>query len=195
MKKLFSFAALSLLAFGAFAQAPQGRLSGRRAPGFSLMDINYNQHDLMDYRGKVVVIDFIRTDCPMCNTFAGVAERVREKFGDDVAVLTIVNAPPDSLKTVGEFIEKHNVKVPILFDTFNVAASYLKLTPVNPQFTLPHLFLITRTGEIQNDYEYDGSNDAIFSGTAAPLMAEIEKMVKSPQAVPTAKPRTASKKE
>jgi peroxiredoxin len=159
------------------AQVPQDRYAGRRAPGFSLMDVNYNQHDLQDYRGRVVVLDFIRTDCPLCQTFAGVGEKIRTRFGDKVAVLTIVNAPPDNLKTVGAYIEKYGVKSPVLFDTFQVAASYLKLTPVNPAFALPHLFLIDANGQIKHDREYDGSNDAYFSGEAKPLMAEIEELV------------------
>ena len=155
-----------------------GRLSRRRAPGFSLMDTNYNQHDLADYRGRVVVLDFIRTDCPLCQTFAGVAERIRTRFGDRVAVLTVVNAPPDNVKTVGDFMQKYNVRNALLFDTFQMAASYMKLTPVNPQFALPHLFLIDGAGQIRNDYEYEpGENDAYFSGEATPLMAEIQKLV------------------
>ena len=161
------------------AAAQPEPLSGRRAPGFSLMDINYNQHDLADYRGKVVVLDFMRTDCPVCNSFAGVLERVRTRFGDQVAVLTVVNAPPDNLKTVSEFIEKYSIKSPILFDTFQVAASYMKLTPVNPQFALPHLFLIDAAGQIKKDFEYSGENDKYFTGEAEPLMTEIELMLKA----------------
>jgi len=176
-----------------------GRLSGRRAPGFSLMDVNYNQHDLADYRGRVVVIDFIRTDCPLCQTFAGVADRIRTRFGDRVAVLTVVNAPPDNLKTVGDFIKKYDVKNALLFDTFQMAASYMKMTPVNPTFALPHLFLIDGTGQIRNDYEYEpGENDAYFSGEATPLMAEIQKLVdqsaESPAGIPDAKKATKKAK-
>ena len=180
MRRLFFLlpAVCLLAAMAALAQGPSaGRLSGRRAPGFSLMDVNYNQHDLADYRGRVVLIDFIRTDCPFCQSFAGVAERIRTRFGDSATVLTIVNAPPDNLKTVGDFIEKHGVKNPVLFDTFQVAASYMKLAPVNPQFALPHLFLIDANGQIVNDYEYDGGNDKYFSGEGTPLMAEIEAMI------------------
>ena len=38
----------------------------RRAPGFSLPDLDYKQYDLADYRGKVVVLDIIQTACPKC---------------------------------------------------------------------------------------------------------------------------------
>jgi peroxiredoxin len=185
---IFSLFAVCLLALTLSAQEKQDRFAGRRAPGFSLMDLNYNQHDLADYRGRVVLLDFIRTDCPLCQTFAGVGEKIRTRFGDRVAVLTIVNAPPDNMKTVGEFIEKHGVKSPVLFDTFQMAASYMKLTPVATQFALPHLFLIDANGQIRHDWEYDGSNDAYFSGDAKPLMAEIEALIaQAPKAAPASK--------
>ena len=38
--------------------------SNRRAPGFSLPDLNHKQYDLGDYRGRVVLIDIMKTDCP-----------------------------------------------------------------------------------------------------------------------------------
>ena len=141
------------------------------------MDVNYNQHDLQDYRGRVVLIDFIRTDCPLCQTFAGVGEKIRTRFGDKVVVLTIVNAPPDNLKTVGAYIEKYGVKSPVLFDTFQVAASYLKLTPVNPQFALPHLFLIDANGVIRNDWEYVGGGVTSVFEARPPLLKEVEALL------------------
>jgi peroxiredoxin Q/BCP len=202
MRRVFAaiiVSALTILAVGPGKET--GRLSNRRAPGFSLMDVNYNQHDLADYRGRVVVIDFIRTDCPMCNTFAGICDRIRTQFGDKVAVLTVVNAPPDNLKTVQEFIERHSVKNPVLFDTFQMAASYMKLTPTNPNFGLPHLFLIDAQGQIRDDYEYEPQyNEAYFSGEAKPLIAEIQGLIDeigpgktTPKAAPKATLKIAPK--
>ena len=65
---------LFLTLFAAFALLPAalsaGPLSGRRAPGFALPEVvTFNYHDLYDYRGKVVVLEFMRSDCPACNTF------------------------------------------------------------------------------------------------------------------------------
>ena len=38
-----------------------------RAPGFSLPDLKADQHDLADYRGKVVILEFMQTTCPQSN--------------------------------------------------------------------------------------------------------------------------------
>ena len=57
----------------------------RRAPGFSLPDIKLQQHDLADYRGQVVFVDFIQTSCPACQELSNALEVVKAKFGDKVA--------------------------------------------------------------------------------------------------------------
>ena len=141
------------------------------------MDINYNQHDLADYRGKVVLIEFMRTDCPVCQSFPGIIEKIRTRFGSKVAVLSIVNAPPDNQATVQNFITALGAKNPILFDSGQVAASYFRITPSNPRFTLPYLFLIDAKGQIRADFEYKpDTTSEYFTGDGAPLIKEIEKL-------------------
>ena len=49
-----------------FAAALFAADASRRAPGFSLPDSKAQQHDLADYRGKVVILEFIQTACPHC---------------------------------------------------------------------------------------------------------------------------------
>jgi len=49
-----------------------GELSGRRAPGFSLMDMNFKQYDSQDYRGKILLIDIMQTTCPHCAMFSSI---------------------------------------------------------------------------------------------------------------------------
>ena len=61
--------AVAVLFFGAPLFAAD---FSRRAPGFSLPDVNTEQHDLADYRGKVVILEFMQTTCPHCAAFTEV---------------------------------------------------------------------------------------------------------------------------
>jgi len=160
-----------------------GELSGRRAPGFSLPDLNLKQHDLGDHRGKIVLIEIMQTRCPHCVVFARTLEEIKAKYGYKVAILTVVN-PPDNQDTVREFIRTNFVTTPVLFDCGQMAASYLKATPQNPRITLPHLFIIDGEGIIRNDFTYEG-NKEIFEGKA--LFAELDRMLAAP-ATPKKKP-------
>ncbi len=151
-----------------------GELSGRRAPGFSLMDKDFQQHDPQEYRGKILIVEIMRTGCPTCVGFAPTLEEIIAKYQGKVAALTIVN-PPDTLDTVRRYVADHRITVPVLFDMGQVAFSYFKATPQNPDVTVPHLFLIDAKGMIVNDYGYNPLNKGIFEGRD--LFTEIDRML------------------
>jgi len=157
MRLLLCFVASAALLF------PSGELSGRRAPGFSLPDAHMRQHDLQDYRGAILLIDIIRTTCPHCAAFSEVLEKVRSRYGDKVAVLSIAESP-DNQTTVTRFAAEHKISTPILFDCGQMAISYLKVTPQNPAVNVPHVFVIDAQGMIRNDYGYDFDTRNIFEG-------------------------------
>jgi peroxiredoxin len=189
MRFFAAFAGL-LLPFAALAD----QHVGRRAPGFALPDLNVNYHDLADYRGKLVLLDFIQTTCPVCQTSQKIFERVRLKYPDKVAVLAIV-VPPDTQQTVRSFIANYAVKTPVLFDCGQATASYLKLTPQKPTITFPNLFIIDQTGIIRSHHEYSGADEKYFE-QLDPLMAEVDAMLAGKAAGPAAprKPADPAKK-
>jgi peroxiredoxin len=160
-----------------------GELSGRRAPGFSLPDLHLQQHDPQDYHGKILILDIIQTTCPHCAAFSEVLEKIRSKYGDKIAVLSIVN-PPDTQATVGPFMAAHKISTPVLFDCGQVSVSYLKVTPANPSVNVPHVFVIDGHGMIRNDFGYEPDTKNIFEGDG--LSAEIDRLLAEPS---SAKPR------
>ena len=56
--------------FPALLRWPSRRqeLSNRRAPSFSLPDSAMRQHDILDYRGSWLLLDFMKTDCPVASS-------------------------------------------------------------------------------------------------------------------------------
>lgn len=131
----------------------------RRAPGFSLVDSKGIEHDLADYRGKLVLLAFIQTTCPHCATMADNLQQAQEKFGDKIAVLAIVNHPDDPPK-VQSFIAGHKITFPILFDSGQMAYSYVLTS--NLQY--PRLFVIDAGGTIKMDYEYSPLTREVLEG-------------------------------
>jgi peroxiredoxin len=165
---------VSLLLIGAFALLAGGAYSNRRAPGFSLMDSRFQQHDMQDYHGKVVILDFMQTTCPVCNALADALVEVSAKYGDKLAVLSVVTLP-DNFAEADKFAALHKASWPILFDSGQVMMSYLKLQPGgNMDVHFPHVFIIDGSGTIRNDF--DGAEDKAL--TAAALSAEIDKLLK-----------------
>jgi peroxiredoxin len=169
MRKYLLLVAISILP--AFAA---GELSGRRAPGFSLVDLNLNYHDLYDQRGKVVLVDIMRTDCPHCLAVSKNLERIKAKYGDKIAILSVVT-PPDTQATVKDYLTKNRFTMPILFDCGQVAASYLKIDMRRPTISVPHVFVIDQQGMIRNDFPMNAQTEPIVTGDG--LAAEIDKLL------------------
>lgn len=164
-----SFCLLLLSAVSVFAA---GELSNRRAPGFSLPETAAKFHDPQDYRGKILIVDFMQVSCPHCVKFSAILEQAKTKYGERIAVLSVVN-PPSDPKGVADYIAKNKIRSPILFDCGQVAYSYLK--PSSPQIVIPHVFLIDADGMVRNDFGFGPANAAIFEGQG--LFAEIDKML------------------
>ncbi len=172
--QLIAVVSLWLLAVGTLSSAAAGEGAGRRAPGFALPDENMKYHDLADYRGKVVILEIMLTRCPACQKLAGTLEEIKRKYGDRIAVLSVVN-PPDNRASVQAFKRDHGVTSPILFDCGQMAASYLRPDPKRPRIHVPHLFLIDRTGVIRKHFA--PADQAIRD--RAVLEAEIEKLLQT----------------
>jgi peroxiredoxin len=151
-----------------------GELSNRRAPGFSLPDSALRQHDLADYRGKVVLLEIMLTNCAHCNKFAPILETIQRRYAGRLQVLAIVN-PPDNTSTVGQYIKQHSASYPILFDCGQVAGSYMRANLQKPSFEVPHVFLIDQNGQIRNDFGYSVMNMGIFEGKD--LYGHIDKLL------------------
>lgn len=152
-----------------------GSLSNRRAPSFTLPDAKLVYHDILDYRGKVLIIDFMQTTCPHCATLSGTLEKIKAKYGEKLAILSIVN-PPDTTATMAQYSAKHKISTPLLFDYGLTTAAYLKITPQNSSVSVPHLFVIDAQGMIREDFAYAGADKAIFEGSG--LVPIIDKLLK-----------------
>jgi len=163
---------LTLILLVATSAFGAGELSGRRAPGFALPETSTRIHDAQDYRGKVLLIDFMQVTCEHCVKFSSILEQAKAKYGDKIAILSVVN-PPSDQKGVADFIAKNKITTPVLFDCGQVAYSYLK--PTGTQIVIPHVFLIDGEGMIRNDFSFNEKTANIFEGQG--LFAEIDKVL------------------
>lgn len=142
------------------AAALSGADSLRRAPGFALPDSKMEIVDLADFRGKIVLLEFMQTTCPHCAGFATVLNEVEQKYGNKIQILAVVKAPEDNSATVAQYAAGHKVTYPILFDAGQMAYSYVR----TPTLAYPHLYVIDGNGNIRRDYLYGVTTRDIFEG-------------------------------
>ncbi|MCU1335106.1 MAG: Redoxin domain protein [Bryobacterales bacterium] len=163
-------ARLTLFLVAAISLSAQG-LINRRAPSFSLPDSALQQHDILDYRGSWLLLDFMKTDCLHCKQLSTKLEAVKKKYGPKVAVLSIVITPPETQATVAKYVAETKITTPIVFDLSQVAIAYFKATPQNSGFDTPHLFAISPTGMIVKDWSQITAESPTFLSELDQLIA------------------------
>jgi len=115
----------------------------RNAPEFSLPDMDGELHDLRDYRGKVVLINFWATWCPPCRREMPALEQLYRKLGDQQFAVLAVNQWEDA-DLVFAYMGDLNVfpSFPILFDPESRVSAEFGVKG------LPTSFLLDKQGRV-----------------------------------------------
>lgn len=163
--------ALCLLLFTAkgFAQPPSpfavDKLSGQKAPDFTLKDINGNSISLSSFKGKVVLLNFWATWCPPCRAEIPSMNKLYQKLKNRGFVILAVSTDR-AVVDVKDFLKTIPVNFPVVVDyNLTVSRSLYKV------FMLPTTFLIDRKGVIVE--KYFGDQD----WTGPEIIKEIEALL------------------
>jgi peroxiredoxin len=116
-----------------------------KAPGFSAVDHNGKEHSLDQYRGKVVVLEWINPDCPFVQRHyrEGTMKALDGRFEDQGVVWLAVNSTNyhDASRNK-EWAEKYSLPYPILVDKEGTIGRLYGAK------TTPHMFVVNRNGEL-----------------------------------------------
>jgi cytochrome oxidase Cu insertion factor (SCO1/SenC/PrrC family) len=76
---------------------------GSPAPDFRFQSLDGTSHNLSDFYGTVVMIDFMSTGCPTYMDEMSDLQGVKDTYGDDVEILTISVDPFDDVEDMEYF--------------------------------------------------------------------------------------------
>lgn len=111
------------------------------SPPLKLKDIQGKPHDLRDYKGKVVLVQFWGTYCPPCRKEMPSMNRLQKKMGDTpFAILAVNMGEPE--ETVQSFINEVKPDFTILLDPEGVSIGDWKI------FAAPSNFIVAPDGKI-----------------------------------------------
>lgn len=128
-------------------KAAAGAKVGEAAPGFTLKTADGKDWSLSDAAGKVVVIEWINPECPVCErvmkdgTVAATLKGVKEQFPD--AVYLAINssaARPSSFDATPDYLKNNKIDIPALFDRDGAVGKQYGAR------TTPHCFVIDAKG-------------------------------------------------
>ena len=115
---------------------------GSIAPDFALIDLQGKRHQLSDYRGKGVFVNFWGTWCKPCEKempFMNTLYPEYKKKGVEILAVDV----GETKVAVKTFVERHNLKFPIVIDKQNEVVDAYGVDP------LPATYLIDKNGKVK----------------------------------------------
>lgn len=127
---------------------------GEAAPNFTLDDVNGKSHSLSDYKGKIVILQWINPDCPICTRVSKtglVTKMARDckAIDKDIVHLAINSTEDMPGSTSAKYLKKHKIKALALIDGDG------KVGHLYGARTTPHIFVIDAEGILR----YQGAID------------------------------------
>lgn len=118
----------------------------QQALPFSGVTLNTNEHiNLVDYRGKVVLIDFWASWCPPCLASLPAYNQIRQEIGTDEFEIIAINVD-ENTDDGRSFLADHPVDYPVLADPKGKIGIPYGIR------TLPRSFLLDRDGQVITTY-------------------------------------------
>ena len=144
------------------------RLHGTKAPAFTLAATDGKVIRLSDYRGKVVLLNFLGSWCEPCRREAPSLVALQERYGSQgFALLGVAVSEPRGLKGAQEFVARAGLNFPVAMGDTVMRKSYAGVKVV------PTSFVVDRDGIIvdelvgpQEEGVYEGAIKAALARPA-----------------------------
>jgi len=134
---------LTFVFLTAEASSPWGidELMGKRAPDFTLKDLDDKIISLSSLKGNVVLINFWATWCPPCRAEMSSLNNLYKEYRNKG--LSVIAVSTDrSISSVRDFLSNKRVELPVLMDSDSKVSRRFKV------FSLPTSFLLDKNGVI-----------------------------------------------
>ena len=95
----------------------------KKAPDFTLLDIENNKFNLSEFRGKVVILDFMATWCVPCNSMMKTLKEVSNKY-PEVVIISVDIDSTESNEQLQNFKKSYNADWTFAIDTSGVGEKY-----------------------------------------------------------------------
>ncbi|BBP05543.1 thioredoxin [Sulfuriferula plumbiphila] len=143
MKKLLLLVVLGWVVLLGTAQARELQpYKGAATPPLVLKDLSGKTHNLKDYRGQVVLINFWATWCPPCRAEMPSMQRLKEKMADRPFVILAVDMG-ETEDAVQSYIREIKTDFTVLMDKDGHALKAWKV------FAFPTSYVVDAQGKIR----------------------------------------------
>ncbi len=116
---------------------------GKPAPDFQLQNLDGQSITLSNLKGKPVLVNFWATWCSPCVSEMPYIQEIHEDWSDSGLMVLTINMG-DSASEVEQFLQEHNLSLPVLLDTKKAIAPKYGIRAI------PTTFFIDKDGIVRN---------------------------------------------
>ncbi|KQL37038.1 MULTISPECIES: thiol-disulfide oxidoreductase ResA [Bacillaceae] len=127
---------------------------GDYAPDFALVDMNGEEHQLSEYKGQGVFLNFWGTWCKPCEREFPLMDKQYQEYKDQGLQILAVNIGESDFQ-VQKFVDRKGLTFPVLIDDNK---SVMETYNINP---LPTTFLVNPEGKIEKIITGEMSEETI----------------------------------
>ena len=124
----------------------------RASPDFAIDMPGGKQVTVGQYKGKILVLAFIRTSCPHCQRTVGYLTALQNEYS--ARGVQVIASATDEMAgmLVPDFIKQFKPSFPVGFSRYDSVVQYLQHDPMFKLYA-PQLVFIDRQGAIRAQYE------------------------------------------
>jgi peroxiredoxin len=163
----------------------------RKAPELAIQLVNGQQLLLSQYRGKVVLIEFLHTTCPHCQHDSTIIERLYKEYGPRGFQPLGVAFNDNAAMLVPDFIRQLGLTYPVGLAPRDTVTDYLQ-HPYTEILYVPQMIFVDRKGIIRAQH---GGMDDFLKDLETNMRSEIETLLKEPATNPRTRRRPAKSRQ
>jgi len=139
---------------------------GDLAPDFTLPDLEGTPHSLLDYRGRVVVVNFWSAECPWAERADRLLGQWMMEWGGRVVLLTVASNVNETQELIAETALQRGL-APVLLD------SGCRVADAWGAQTTPHVFVVDKSRVLR----YQGAMDDVTFRQREPKRFHLKEAV------------------
>ena len=140
--------------------ASETKARGSEAPDFTVYDLEGNAHQLSDFRGKPVLLNFWASWCGPCQMEMPDFQKYYESHGDKVnfVIVNLTDGQQETVESASAFIAEKGYTFPVYYDTdIDAAVKYgVSAVPVSYFIDAEGYFVAWAQGALSADMLQQG---------------------------------------
>jgi thiol-disulfide isomerase/thioredoxin len=127
-----------------------------------------------DYKGKVVMVLFLSTDCPHCQTTARLLAPIYRQYQAKGVEFLGLAVNPSAAQNLPAFVAQYGVEFPIGLGTSTQWYTFAKLSMMKTPY-VPHVLFVGKDGAVAENHP--GDDTAFWQDQATNIAASLDRLL------------------